>query len=91
MCNMLDEYCPEIEYVRPQGGLFLWAKLPYYVNMLDYCKRLVDNKVAVVPGNAFIVDESKPCNYIRLNFSTPSNENIVKGVKIMAKVIKEYK
>ena len=91
MCDMLDEHCPEIEYVRPQGGLFLWAKLPYYVNMLDYCKRLVDNKVAVVPGNAFIVDESKPCNYIRLNFSTPSNENIVKGVKIMAKVIKEYK
>lgn len=91
MCDMLDEYCPEIEYVRPQGGLFLWAKLPDYVNMLDYCKRLVDNKVAVVPGNAFIVDESKPCNYIRLNFSTPSNENIVKGVKIMAKVIKEYK
>lgn len=91
MCDMLDEHCPEIEYVRPQGGLFLWAKLPDYVDMLDYCKRLVDNKVAVVPGNAFIVDESKPCNYIRLNFSTPSNENIVKGVKIMAKVIKEYK
>ena len=91
MCDMLDEHCPEIEYVRPQGGLFLWAKLPDYVNMLDYCKRLVDNKVAVVPGNAFIVDESKPCNYIRINFSTPSNENIVKGVKIMAKVIKEYK
>ena len=91
MCDMLDEHCPEIEYVRPQGGLFLWAKLPDYVDMLDYCKRLVDNKVAVVPGNAFTVDESKPCNYIRLNFSTPSNENIVKGVKIMAKVIKEYK
>lgn len=91
MCDMLDEHCPEIEYVRPQGGLFLWAKLPDYVDMLDYCKRLVDNKVAVVPGNAFIVDESKPCNYIRLNFSTPSNENIVKGIKIMAKVIKEYK
>ena len=91
MCDMLDEHCPEIEYVRPQGGLFLWAKLPDYVDMLDYCKRLVDNKVAVVPGNAFIVDESKPCNYIRLNFSTPSNENIVNGVKIMAKVINEYK
>lgn len=64
MCEKLDEYCPQIEYVRPQGGLFLWAKLPENVDMLDYCKRLVERKVAVVPGNAFIVDESKPCNYI---------------------------
>lgn len=90
MCEKLDEYCPQIEYVRPQGGLFLWAKLPNNVDMLDYCKRLVERKVAVVPGNAFIVDESKPCNYIRLNFSTPSDENIIKGVKIMGEVLKEY-
>ena len=70
--------------------MFLWAKLPDNVDMLDYCKRLVDNKVAVVPGNSFIVDETKPCNYIRLNFSTPSDENIINGVKIMGDVLKEY-
>lgn len=91
MCDMLDKCCPEIQYVRPEGGLFLWAKLPDNADMMDYCKRLVEKKVAVVPGNAFIVDESKPCNYIRLNFSTPSDENIVKGVEIMAEVLKEYK
>lgn len=90
MCDCLDKYCPEINYVRPQGGLFLWAKLPDNVDMLDYCKRLVENKVAVVPGTAFMIDDEVPCHYIRMNFSTPSDENIVKGIEIMAQVLKEY-
>lgn len=90
MCDCLDKYCPEINYVRPQGGLFLWAKLPDNVDMLDYCKRLVENKVAVVPGTAFMIDDEAPCQYIRMNFSTPSDENIVKGIEIMAQVLKEY-
>ena len=90
MCDCLDKYCPEIEYVRPQGGLFLWAKLPDNIDMLDYCKRLVEKKVAVVPGTAFMIDDEAPCHYIRMNFSTPSDENIVKGIEIMAQVLKEY-
>lgn len=90
MCDCLDKNCPEIEYVRPQGGLFLWAKLPDNVDMLDYCKRLVENKVAVVPGTAFMIYDEAPCHYIRMNFSTPSDENIVKGIEIMAQVLKEY-
>lgn len=90
MCDCLDKLCPEIEYVRPQGGLFLWAKLPDNVDMLDYCKRLVEKKVAVVPGTAFMIDDEAPCHYIRMNFSTPSDENIVKGIEIMAQVLKEY-
>ncbi len=90
MCDCLDEYCKDIEYVRPQGGLFIWAKLPENVDMVDYVKRLVDNKVAVVPGSAFMIDDTAPCQYIRLNFSTPSDENIRKGVEIMGKVLREF-
>ncbi len=90
MCDMLDKYCPAIEYVRPEGGLFIWCKLPENVDMPEYCKKLVDKKVAVVPGNSFMTDENSPCQYIRLNFSTPSDENIMKGVEIMGEVLKEY-
>lgn len=91
MCDCLDEYCGEIKYVRPQGGLFIWAELPNGVDMVDYVKRLVDKKVAVVPGSAFMIDDTAPCKHIRLNFSTPSDEDIVKGVKIMGEVLKEYR
>lgn len=92
MCDCLDEYCKDfISYVKPQGGLFIWAKLPDNVDMIEYVNKLLKQKVAVVPGTAFMIDDSKPCHYIRLNFSTPSDEDIVKGVKIMGEIAKEYK
>lgn len=91
MCSCLDEHCKGfISYVRPQGGLFIWAKLPDNVNMLDYVNKLLERKVAVVPGTAFMVDDTKPCNYIRLNFSTPDDESIVKGVEIMGLVAEKF-
>ena len=90
MCDCLDRYCPSIEYVRPEGGLFIWAKLPENVDMLTYVNHLLTRKVAVVPGSAFMIDDTAPCNYIRLNFSTPSDENIVEGVKIMGEVLNRF-
>lgn len=91
MCDCLDKYCGGfISYVRPEGGLFIWAKLPDDVDMLEYVNKLIKRKVAVVPGTAFMMDDTQPCSYIRLNFSTPSDENIVEGVKIMGEIAKEY-
>ena len=91
MCDCLDEYCGDfLRYVRPEGGLFIWAKLPDNVDMLSYVQALLEEKVAVVPGSAFMTDDEAPCQYIRLNFSTPSDENIVKGVKTMGEVAKKF-
>ena len=91
MCSCLDEYCKGfISYVRPQGGLFIWARLPDNVNMLDYVNKLLERKVAVVPGTAFTVDDTKPCSYIRLNFSTPDDESIVEGVEIMGEAARDF-
>lgn len=92
MCDCLDKYCGGfINYVRPQGGLFIWAKLPDEVDMLKYVNALLERKVAVVPGSAFMTDDTAPCSYIRLNFSTPSDDDIVKGVKIMGEVAKQFR
>ena len=92
MCRCLDEYCRGfITYVRPQGGLFIWAKLPDEVDMLEYVNALLKERVAVVPGSAFMTDDTAPCSHIRLNFSTPCDEDIVKGVKIMGSVAKRFK
>ena len=91
MCDCLEKYCGGyITYVRPEGGLFIWAKLPDGVDTNAYVKRLIERKVAVVPGSAFMINSNADCGYIRLNFSTPSDENIIKGVEIMGEVIKEF-
>jgi 2-aminoadipate transaminase len=77
-------------YVKPQGGLFIWCSLPDSVDMMSFCKTAAENKVAVVPGTAFIVEPDEKTNHIRLNFSTPTDENIVKGMEILAKVKKQF-
>ena len=54
----------------------------------EFANRLLqEEKLALVPGNAFMVDEEAPCGSFRMNFSTPTPENIVKGVSVMAGVL----
>lgn len=92
MCDCIDrELGGFVEYVRPEGGLFIWCKLPDDVNMPEFVKKAVAKKVAVVPGNAFLVNDTDETQYIRLNFSTPSDEGIINGLKILGEIAKEYK
>ncbi len=87
MCDRMDEKLGNfVEYVRPEGGMFIWCKLPACVDMMDFCNKAVQNKVAVVPGSAFTVEEGETTNSIRLNFTTPSDERIVEGMEILGKL-----
>ncbi len=91
MCDCIDKELGDfVEYVRPEGGLFIWCKLPDDVDMLEFVQKAVEKKVAVVPGNAFLMNDTDKTQYIRLNFSTPSDEGIVNGVKALGEVAKEY-
>lgn len=90
MLDTLDEYMPKaITYTRPEGGLFIWCTLPDGVDVSDFIKRCLAEKVAVVPGSAFNPKENEPLQAFRLNYSTPSDEQIVEGVKRLAKVARE--
>ncbi len=80
---------PKITYVEPEGGLFIWCRLPEKVNLMDFCKRAVMNKVAVVPGTAFLPREDQPTSCFRLNYSTPTDEQIVQGIEILGELTHE--
>ena len=84
--ELLDKYAPKIKYHKIDGGLFIWCELPQGVNMPDFCKTAVLNKVCVVPGNAFLTDETEPCQCFRINFSTPTDEQLEKGIKILGEL-----
>ena len=85
--ELLDKYCaPAISYHRIDGGLFIWCDLPESIDMQDFCKEAIKNKVCVVPGNAFLTDENAPCNSFRINFSTPTDDQLKKGIEILGKL-----
>ena len=57
----------------------------------EFCETLLyEKKVAVVPGTAFIAQDTDQTNSFRLNFSTPSDESIVKGISILGEIAQSY-
>lgn len=78
----------KITYGDIEGGLFIWCKLPEAVDMNAFCVELVKSKVCVVPGNAFLTDENEVSHNFRINFSTPSNEQLKKGIEILGRASK---
>ena len=90
MCDLIDSELGDfVKYVRPEGGLFVWCELPENVDMLDFVKKCIEYKVAVVPGTAFMINDEQT-NCFRMNFSTPSDEKIIEGMKKLGKVKAEY-
>jgi 2-aminoadipate transaminase len=88
MINSLNFSMPlSIQFTQPEGGLFIWGTLPDG-DMRYFCKKAVENGVAVVPGNAFLVNENEVCYNFRINFSTPTDEQIEEGVLRLSKVAK---
>lgn len=92
MMDLMDEYLVPlgITYSPITGGLFTMCTLPSYVDMPTFCKEAVLNKVCVVPGNAFLTDETQECHTFRVNFSTPTDEQLKRGIELLAETAKKY-
>jgi 2-aminoadipate transaminase len=85
--DALDRFlAPKITYLPIEGGLFFWCTLPDGADMTDFCKQAVLRKVCVVPGNAFLTDENQPCSSFRINYTTPTDRNLVKGIQILGQL-----
>lgn len=92
MLKALDEYMPaDVKFTRPQGGIFLWCSLPEGYELSEFVKRCSEKNVFVVPGAAFLPDESEPTRSFRLNYSMPSDEEIERGIKLLAQVVEEMR
>lgn len=90
MLSELDAHMPKcVKYTRPEGGLFLWCTLPDGTSSAEFVKKALERKVAVVPGTAFNCDTEAPSDSFRLNYSTPSDEDIVKGIGILSDLARE--
>jgi 2-aminoadipate transaminase len=89
MLQALEENLSGIAmWSRPEGGFFIWLKLPHYINTREMLADAVRRKVAFVPGTGFYAD-GRGKNAARLAFCTESCENIKKGIKILSEIIKE--
>ena len=89
MLDALAEFMPrEIHWTHPEGGLFVWATLPSYLDATAMLPRAVSKNVAYVPGEGFYANgEGKNC--MRLNFSFVEPERIRRGIELLSEVVRE--
>jgi 2-aminoadipate transaminase len=80
----------DVTWNSPDGGMFLWARLPEGMNAQDLLPKAVDRGVAFVPGAAFYNDHGDP-RTMRLSFVTPGADEIRKGVAALAAAIAEQR
>src|SRR6476661_4105533 len=89
MLDALAEHFPkEASWTRPQGGLFIWATLPDYIDTTDLLARALSHNVAFVPGRAAYLD-GRGANSMRLNFSGVSDDDIRDGIRRIGEVVRE--
>jgi 2-aminoadipate transaminase len=84
---------PEVTWTHPQGGLFLWARLPHGLNAVKVLEAAIQQKVAFVPGSAFFApgtaEPAEAARYLRLNFSNADPERLREGIRRLGAVIRE--
>jgi len=86
---LAEHFPPEATWTHPQGGLFIWATLPDYIDTTDLLARALDDRnVAFVPGRAAFVD-GRGGSAMRLNFSGVADDDIREGVRRIGEVIRE--
>jgi 2-aminoadipate transaminase len=89
MLDSLAEHFPrEAEWTHPEGGLFIWATLPDYIDTTDLLARTLEEHVAFVPGRAAFID-GRGGSSMRLNFSGANEDEIREGVRRIGEVVRE--
>jgi 2-aminoadipate transaminase len=89
MLDALAEHFPrEADWTHPQGGLFIWATMPDYIDTTDLLARALEENVAFVPGRAAYMD-GRGASAMRLNFSGVSEGEIREGVRLIGEVVRE--
>ncbi|MCD5416469.1 PLP-dependent aminotransferase family protein [Candidatus Bipolaricaulota bacterium] len=93
MLAALEKYMPVedgVSWTRPDGGLFLWVRLPERIDTEEMFPRAIDKEVAYVIGSAFYPDGGRQGrNEMRLSFSLNTPEEIEEGIRRLSEVVRE--
>ncbi|MBE9472691.1 MAG: PLP-dependent aminotransferase family protein [Chloroflexi bacterium] len=90
MLDALAEFWPDgSRWTRPQGGLFLWARVPEPIDTLEFAKKAIAENVAYVPGIHFYPNQDGGYDAMRLNFSYCPPDVIVEGIHRLGVALKK--
>jgi len=86
MLSALAEHLPTLSWTVPNGGFYVWLRLPEHLDSKAMLPRAVKELVAYTPGTAFYADGAGR-NAMRLSFCYPTPEFIREGIRRLSIVI----
>jgi DNA-binding transcriptional MocR family regulator len=86
MIGALSEHIPSASWNVPEGGFYVWVKLPDGLDARAMLPRAITERVAYVSGTAFFYD-GQGADHMRLSFCYPTPERIREGVRRLATVV----
>jgi 2-aminoadipate transaminase len=87
MVRAIAQYFPSsVTHTKPEGGMFLWARLPSEVSALDLSDVAIEKGVCIVPGHPFYIGKDH-VSTIRLSFSCVDDPVIQDGIQRLGKAI----
>ncbi|MED1472375.1 PLP-dependent aminotransferase family protein [Bacillus salipaludis] len=88
LISALEQFLPKsVSWFLPKGGYFVWVKVPGVDTSL-LLNRALSMGVSFVPGKHFFLNPKEGTEYLRLSFSYANKNDIVKGIKILGKLLK---
>lgn len=88
MVEAIRRYFPtDAKSSEPDGGMFLWVRLPEGVSAMALFNAAIARKVAFVPGSAFFVEPDD--RHLRLNFSNSDEAQIEEGMRRLGAAMSE--
>jgi GntR family transcriptional regulator/MocR family aminotransferase len=89
MARAIKRHLPaEVQFTPPQGGLFMWLRLPETTSSLKLLPLAVEEGVEFAPGSRFFPDPTEGEGYLRLNFATQTPEDIEEGIRRLGQALK---
>jgi 2-aminoadipate transaminase len=89
MESLREHFGAAAEFDDPQGGIFLWVKLPDHVDALQLYRSALAAGVAINPGPEWSVNKARASSRLRLCFANLSHEEISQGVATLAEICKK--
>ncbi|MDB5590742.1 PLP-dependent aminotransferase family protein [Enterovirga sp.] len=81
-----QEFGTAAELFRPEGGIFLWLKLPDSVDVRTFAPTALDQGLAFNPGPDWACDPEAAKSHLRLCFALPPEATIREGVAELARI-----
>ena len=84
-----EHFPPEVSFVEPEGGMFVWCTLPKHIKASALFKKAIRKGVAFVDGSVFFANGGGE-NTMRLNFTNSTDQTIQTGIKKLGDVIRTF-